>query len=139
MDDKDESGNYSKYTVKLVDAYVDIVWDGHITQEMAAECNTKVYEAAQALQSQHKPILLRLHTEHAPHKPNVDAFSEALKSLQTGLPIKRIVIWGKMPRLVRMLVNIALESYDTEFDIKYIEDEQTALNWLLTGQEASKA
>ena len=134
MNDVDESGSNSKYTVKLMDDYVDVVWDGYISQDMAAQCNTEVYEAAQKLISQSKPLLLRLRTEHAPHKPNVDAFSEALKTLQTGLPFKRIVLWGPVPRLVHMLINLLLESYSTEFDIKYIEDEQAALHWLLTGE-----
>jgi len=125
----------SSYSVKQKDEYIDIVWTGHITREMARSCIEEIAAIAKELVNRNKPVLTRFRVVDPPLPPNVDAFEEGLNIFKAEIPLTRSVMWGHIPRLVRILVDILLETYSGDYLIKYIEDEQQALSWLLHGDK----
>lgn len=121
----------SKFLVQLKDRYIDVIWIGHITKEMARACDEEIVAAADKLKAKNKPVLVRFSVVNPPALPNTDAFAEGLKISTAGIPFDRVVIWGDLPRLARLLVDVLIDSYKEEFKVRYIEDEQEALSWLL--------
>lgn len=123
----------SKCTVELTDDYIDVVWHGHITKEMAAVCVDEVLAATNKMIQAKQAVLLRIKIENPPALPNTDAFSEGMNILRLDVPFQRIVIWGKLAAPVRVLVNVLLGSFQHLYAMRYIEDEKEALSWLLKG------
>jgi hypothetical protein len=113
--------------------YIDVSWNGRITKAMAAQCNQDILKAASHLQSLGKPVHLRVRILNPPVLPNVDAFTEATKTLSAGIPFERIVIWGPVPFPVKKLIGILIYNFSADHTIKYIQDEPAALHWLLQG------
>lgn len=131
MDSIQPEQDTSHYSVKAEDGYIDVVWTGRISKEMAADCVKEVYGAAKEVMDHDEPVRMRFSVKNAPELPNTDAFSEALRGLKIGIPFHRIVLWGTMPHGVRELASVLVDSFKGEFDIRYIESEQDALAWLL--------
>lgn len=120
-------------TVELVSNYIDVCWDGRISREMAAQCNEEILAIAKKLDIEGKPIYVRFHAVDPPALPNIDAFSEAIKVLDSKVEFTRLVLWGKVPTPVRLLFATLLESFSHTHNIRYIEDEKEATSWLLNG------
>ncbi len=123
----------SKYVVTLTDDYIDVIWHGHISKEMAAACVDEILVVIKKVQSTGKPLLLRAKIEDPPILPNTDALSVALNISQMDIPFQRIVICGKLASPARVLINTMLGSFQRTYTIRYIEGEDEALDWLLKG------
>jgi len=118
-------------SVKLEDRYIDVRWDGRISREMAAACAQDIAIFANQMKQAGQPVNVRYRSVDPPAMPNTDAFDEVLKLLGSGIGFNRIAIWGPMTPPVKMLLNVLMGSFSKLIAIKYIEDEDAALEWLL--------
>jgi hypothetical protein len=123
--------------VELKDDYIHIVWQNRVTRELAATCNDQIYTAAQALIDQDKPVLALFSLVNAPTIPERGAFDELIKITRSGVSFRRIVICGKAPRLIRVLIDVFIHSYKSDFDVTYIADEERARKWLLDKEKTA--
>jgi hypothetical protein len=121
----------STNTVILRDNFIDVIWDGPQDKAKVEKSNADTIAAAKKLQDQHKPLLLSIHIQNHPLRPDLGAYTEVLKIFRSGVTFERLVISGDLPKTIGTLVTTVIESFDGELEICFIPDTKEALAWLL--------
>jgi SpoIIAA-like len=117
--------------IKLVphDAYMEVVISGSQTRETMHNATIETELAAREFTANNKPVHVLVQLDDIDYKPNLGAFQEAIKSFHK-ISFNRLAIYGELSKMVMTLVDTAISSFSSEFEMKYFSTREEAIVWL---------